>query len=206
MRLNKNIITLISADLFLYSGWGLFSPIYAIFVTDQIRGGGVEIVGFAVGTFWIVKSIFQPFLANFLDIKKGERDDFAFLIFGTMLASIVPLGYFFATRVIDLFILEAIRGIAMACVVPAWFGIFTRHINKDWYAFTWSVQSTALGMATGFSALFGGIIASFLGFRLLFIFVSFLGFCGAFMLFYVREKIISADPSDETLLSPEDFS
>ncbi len=191
MRLNKVAITLISVDLFFYGGWGLISPIYAIFVTDQIEGGSLEMVGFAVATFWLVKSFLQPFLANSLDIKKGEEDDFLFLIFGMTIASLVPLGYFFANRLFHIFILETTRGIAMACVVPSWYGIFTRNINKDWYAFTWSIQSTTWGFIMGFSAAFGGIIAVILGFKSLFILVSFLGFCGVFMLFHVRKKIFS---------------
>lgn len=205
MRLNKTIISLISADLFLYGGWGLISPIYAIYVTGQINNGTMEMVGFIVATFWLVKSFLQPFLANFLDLKKGEEDDFAFLIFGTIVASIVPLGYFFVANLFQIFLLEAVRGVAMACIVPSWYGIFTRHINKDWYAFSWSAHSTALGISTGFSAAFGSIIASILGFRSLFIFVSFITFLCVFMLLYIRKKILSEKISKSALLSPDDF-
>ena len=197
MRLNKTIITLIFADLLLYSGWGFIAPIYAIFVTDQIRGGSLEMVGFVVAVYWITKSMIQPFLASSLDIKKGEKDDFYVLIFGMTIASLIPLAYFFATSLSHIFILEIGRGMAMACVVPSWFGIFTRHINKDWYAFSWSVHSTAIGLAIGFSAAFGSIIASLLGFKALFIIVSFFGFCGTLMLFYVRKKLLSSPPPEE---------
>ena len=205
MRINKTIATLIFADLLLYSGWGLFSPIFAIFVTDQIKNGSLEMVGFIVATYWLVKSIIQPFLANFLDIKKGEEDDFFSLILGMTLASFVPLGYFFATNLFHVFFLEAIRGVAMACVVPSWYGIFTRHINKDWYAFSWSVHSTALGVMLGFSAAFGGIIAVLLGFRVLFIVVSLLGFSGVLTLLYVRKRILSDEFQNSSFFSSKDF-
>lgn len=206
MRLNKIIIILISADLLLYGAWGLIAPIYAIFITEQIRNGSIEIIGLLVATFWIVKSIIQPFLANFLDIKKGEKDDFLFLVIGTIIASFVPLGYFFAKTIFDVFFLEILRAIAMALIVPSWFGIFSRHINKNWYAFSWSVHSTTLGIAIGFSALFGSIIASMLGFKYLFILVSFFTFCSVIMLFYIRKTIsITNNSQDSTLLSHEDF-
>jgi hypothetical protein len=163
-RINNVITKLIVSDFFLNSGWGLIAPIFAIFITQQIDGGSLEIVAFAASIFWITKSIIQPFLANFLDLVRGEKDDYNFLVSGMFLAALVPFGYFFATQIWHVFLLEFIRGIAMACVVPAWYGIFTRHINKGWEAFSRSVQSTGLGFAAGFSAALGGLVATFLGF------------------------------------------
>ncbi len=190
-RLNRIIVRLITADFFLQSGWGLIAPIFAIFITQQIEGGSLEIVAFAVATFWIVKSTVQPFLANVLDVIKGEKDDFDFLVYGSYANAFVPLGYFFATEVWHVFALEALRGIAMACIIPAWFGIFTRHINKGWEAFSWSIQSTGFGFAAGISAAFGGLVATFLGFGPVFILVSILQFTSATLLFLTRKEIFN---------------
>ena len=190
-RLNKIIIRLITADFFLHSGWGLIAPIFAIFVTEQIEGGSLEIVAFAVATYWIVKSTFQPFLANALDLIKGEKDDFDFLVYGTYAVALVPLGYFFATQVWHVFALEIVRGMAMAFIVPAWYGIFTRHINKGWEAFSWSIQSTGLGFAAGIAAAFGGLVATFLGFQAVFALVCFLKMVSATMLFFTRKNIFN---------------
>ncbi len=192
-RLNRVIVKLVVADFFLNSGWGLIAPIFALFVTQQIQGGSLEIVAFAVATFWITKSIVQPFLANFLDIIKGDKDDFNFLIFGAFLASLVPLGYYFANQVWHIFFLEFIRGIAMACVVPAWFGIFTKHINKGWEAFSWSIQSTSFGFAAGLSAAFGGIVAVVLGFQTVFLFICLLKLISVGLLVSIRNNIFPED-------------
>ncbi len=187
-RLNKIIVKLIVSDFFLNSGWGLIAPIFAIFVTEQIEGGALQLVAFAAATFWIVKSTIQPFLANYLDLVKGEKDDFSFLVYGMYFSSFISLGYFFATQMWHIFLLEAMRGIAMACVVPAWHGIFTRHINKGWEAFSWSVQSTSLGFAWGFSAAFGGLIAGFLGFRYVFLLIFFFKLIAAFLMLMIRNN------------------
>ncbi len=188
-RLNKIIIRLITADFFLHSGWGLIAPIFAIFITEQIEGGSLEMVAFAVAAYWIVKSALQPFLANVLDLIKGEKDDFDFLVYGSYVNALVPLGYFFATSISHIFLLEIIRGITMACIVPAWYGIFTRHINKGWEAFSWSIQSTGLGFAAGIAAAFGGLVATFLGFQAVFILVCFLKMISATLLFFTRKSI-----------------
>jgi len=193
VRLNRVIIKLITADFFLQSGWGLIAPIFAIFITQQIEGGSIEVVAFATAAFWIIKSTIQPFLANVLDVVKGEKDDFKFLVIGMYIAALVPFGYFFATQIWHIFILEIVRGIAMACVVPSWLGIFTRHINKGWEAFSWSVQSTGLGFAAGFAAAFGGVIASSLGFGVVFIMVGILKLISATMLLSVYNKLFPED-------------
>ncbi len=189
-RLNEIVVRLITAEFFLHSGWGLIAPIFAIYVTDQIKGGSLEMVAFAVASYWIVKSTVQPFLANVLDTIKGEKDDLAFLVYGSYINALVPLGYFFATDIWHIFALEITRGITMACIIPAWYGIFTRHINKGWEAFTWSISSTTMGFSAGIAAAFGGLIATFLGFGSVFILVFILKFTSATLLFFARKKML----------------
>jgi len=191
--MKKIIKNLILSDFLLQSAWGLIGPIFAIFLTRQIKGGSLAMVGFVVATYWFTKSIFQPFIAHYLDLKKGEKDDFYFLIGGMYLANLIPLGYFFSTRIEQIFFLEAIRGLAMACVVPTWSGIFTRHIDVGWEAFSWSVESTGIGFAAGFSAALGGIIASILGFKTIFVLVTFFGLLASSILFSIRHQLFSKE-------------
>ena len=150
-------------------------------------------VGFAAATYWIVKSIVQPFIAYFFDLKKGEKDDFKFLIIGMYVANLIPLGYLFASQIWHIFLLESIRGLAMACVVPSWAGIFTRHINKGWEAFSWSIESTGVGFAFGFAAAFGGIMATILGFKTVFVLVSLFGLIASSVLLLIRNQIFPKD-------------
>ena len=201
--LNKVIKTLITSDFLLQSGWGLIGPIFAIFITEQIKGGSLTTVGFIVATYWIVKSIILPFIARYLDIVKGEKDDFKFLFGGLIIANLVPLGYLLVTDVWHIFLLEFIRGLAMACVVPTWSAIFTRHIDKGWEAFSWSIESTGIGMAAGFAAAFGGIIATFMGFKIIFVLVSLFGLAAAFTLLSIRKKIFTRSRIPAVIIPPE---
>jgi MFS family permease len=186
---NKVIKILIVSDFLLHSGWGLIGPIFAIFITQQIEGGGLAAVGFIAATYWFAKSAAQPFIAHFLDVKKGEKDDFKFLIYGLFLANLVPLGYFFSSQLWHVFLLEIIRGLCMACVVPSWYGIFTRHINKGWEAFSWSIESTGIGLAAAFAAAFGGILATFLGFKAVFVLIVIFGLASSFLLLLIRNQL-----------------
>ncbi len=192
-RINRVAIILIISDFFLHGSWGLIVPIFAIFLTDNISGVNLGIIGFIAATYWFVKSISQPFIANVFDLRKGEEDDLKYLIIGMVVANLVPIGYIFATQIYHIFLLEAVRGLAMAFVVPAWLGMFSRHIDKDWYAFSWSIQSTLVGLSLSFAAAFGGVIAAAYGFKIIFICVSIFGLFGASLLFLIRKSIFSKD-------------
>ena len=191
--INKVIRILIASDFLLQSGWGLIGPIFAIFLTKQIQGGSLEMVGFIAATYWVTKSIVQPFIANFLDMKRGEKDDFHFLVRGMYIANLIPLGYAFSTQPWHIFTLEFIRGLAMACVVPSWAAIFTRHIDRGREAFSWSIESTGIGFAAGLAGAFGGVLVGILGFKAVFTLVSFFGLISSSILLLIRHRIFPKD-------------
>lgn len=201
--INKVIKILIASDFLLQSGWGLIGPIFAIFLTQQIEGGTIATVGFAAAAYWLTKSIVQPFIAHAFDKRSGEKDDFIFMVAGIYVANLIPLGYLFSTQVWQIILLEAIRGLALACFVPTWYAIFTRHIDKGWEAFSWSIDSTAIGFAAAFSAAFGGILATMLGFKALFLLVTFFGLLASSTLLLIRKHIFSSDHFDP-LISQKD--
>lgn len=191
--INKVIRILITSDFLLQSGWGLIGPIFAVFITQNIKGGSLATVGFVAATYWVTKSVVQLFIGHFLDIKKGEKDDFNFLVCGLFAANLVPLGYFFSSNIAHILLLEFIRGLAMAAAVPSWHAIFTRHINKGWEAFTWSIESTGIGFAAAGAAALGGILATILGFEYVFILVSVFGLASTSLLLRVRGQIFTKD-------------
>jgi hypothetical protein len=197
--LNKVIRFLITSDLTLSAGWGFLAPIFAIFI-DRIEGGDVMVAGFAVGLYWITKSIVQPFIARHLDRNHGEIDDFYYLVSGLFVTGLVPLGYLFVTLPWQLYILEFIHALAMACVVPTWAGIFTRHIDKGEEAFEWSIESTAIGFGAGIAGMVGGVLAEVFGFEVVFILVSMFTMFAVLILFPVRPLIM---PKGRVLIRPE---
>ncbi|PIV41729.1 MAG: hypothetical protein COS26_03155 [Candidatus Nealsonbacteria bacterium CG02_land_8_20_14_3_00_40_11] len=191
--INKVIKVLISSDFLLQSGWGLIGPIFAIFLTKQIQGGDLKMVGFVAATYWVAKSIIQPFIAHRLDRNHGEKDDFIFLVGGMYVANLIPLGYIFSTQPWHIFTLEFIRGVAMACVVPTWAGIFTRHIDKSREAFSWSLESTGIGFAAGLAGAIGAYLASVFGFKIVFVLVSIFGLMSSSLLILIRHQIFIKD-------------
>ena len=187
--INKIIIYLIFFDFIFQSAWGFLSPVFAIFIVQKIKGGNLATLGLAVGIYWILKSVLQPFIAYLTDRTKTEKDDFYVLFFGTILVAFVPLGYFFSSHIYHIFLLESLRALGMASIVPIWAGFFSRHLNRGWESFSWSLDSTLIGLTLGFSAILGGTMANLFGISFIFLIVSFLTFLSAFSLFLIKKEL-----------------
>jgi len=181
---------MVTSDLIMYSGWGLITPILAVYILDKIEGGNVQVAGIAVGVYWVVKALVQVPLAHFLDKNHGEKDDYYSLVGGIILTSLTPIGFIFATLPWHMYALQAIHAIGMAMVVPSWAGIYTRHIQKKREAFCWGLDSSAISIGLGVGGIVGGIIAKMFGFIPIFIAVSLMGFVSATLLLIVGSKDI----------------
>ena len=200
--INRVVKTLVFSDLLLLFSWGLINPILAIFIVQSIKGGDARVAGLAVGIYWLTKSVLQIPIATFLDKRKGENDDLYALVFGIVLASFVPLGFIFVSLPWHLYLLEAIHAVGMAFAIPAWSGIFTRHIEKGREAFCWSLDSSALGIGAGIAGVIGGTVAERFGFTPLFIGVFVLGLASSFVMFLIK-KDLYARPRKEIYPLPK---
>jgi MFS family permease len=190
LKVNKIIKHLIISDLIFWSGWGLLSPIFAVFLMEKIEGGNLAVVGLANGIYWILKSILRIPIGIFLDLRKGEEDDFWFLFFGLVLSSLVPFGYLMAKYPWHIYLLQSLQAFGMAMAFSGGTAIFTRHIDQGKEATEWGLDATFVGLGIGISGIFGGLIANSFGFEAVFVIVGILGFLSAFLLLGIL-KIIS---------------
>ena len=171
---------MIWSDFYLNTGLGLFGPIFAIFVTKQIEGGSIEVIGFAAGITQLFKVVLQIPVAKYLDKNHGEYDDFYSMILGGFLIAISPFLYLVASQVSHLYMIQALYGIGLAFLVPPWYAIFSRHLDKLHENIEWSFESVAIGVATAGSAAVGGILANRIGFDAVFIVAGILAVFGIF--------------------------
>ena len=169
MKINHVIRTLVVSDFFINSGFSVFGPVFAVFVTKQISGGSLEVIGFATAIFQIFKSGLQIPIARYLDKNHGEYDDFYSMILGTSLIVLVPFAYLFATTANHIYIIQAVYGIGAAFTIPPWYAIFSRHLDKMRENVEWSMDSIAIGIGAATSAAIGGILAQKFGFQLVFV-------------------------------------
>lgn len=194
MRINHVIRTLIVSDFLTNAGFAIFAPIFAIFVTKQIDGGSVEVVGFAAALTQLFKVTLQIPIAKYLDRNHGEYDDFYSLILGSFLAALVPFLYFFATTATHVYIIQSLYGVSLALAVPPWYAIFTRHIDKMRENIEWSFDSVSIGVSAAAAAAIGGVLAERIGFRSLFLIGGVLAIIGGIcttMIFHDLKRRVS---------------
>lgn len=179
MKINHVVKTLVMSDFFINAGFSVFAPVFAIFVTKQIDGGTLAVVGFAAAIFQIFKSGLQIPIARYLDKNHGEYDDFYSMVLGTSLIALVPFLYLFATKANHIYMIQAIYGIGASFAIPPWYAIFTRHVDKMQENVEWSLDSIAIGIGAASSAALGGLLAEKFGFQFVFILGGILAVFGA---------------------------
>jgi sugar phosphate permease len=191
--LNKIIKSLIISDFFLNLGWGLVSPIFALFILENITSQdslkAAEVAGLSALFYWITKSLFQIPVGYLLDKKVGEKDDFWFMVIGTFITAIVPIGYIFSTQPSHIYFWQVIHAVGMAMALPSWLAIFTRHIDKNKEGFEWGVETTSIGLGAGIAGGLGGVLVSFFGFGSVFFFVSILNFVSGTCLLFIKNDV-----------------
>lgn len=202
---NKIVKTLIISDFFLNLGWGLLSPIFALFVLQKITIGdptkAAEVAGLAALFYWVSKSLIEIPIGRLLDKKKGEKDDFWFMVIGLLIVGLVPMGYLISSQPWHIYIFQILHAVGMAMTLPSWLAIFTRHIDKGKEAFQWSMETTSIGAGAGIAGGLGGVVAAVFGFTILFYFVSILTLLAAILLLLVRNNV--SKRGDGPRMSPE---
>lgn len=186
---SKIIKYMILSDLVFWSGWGLFNPIFAIFIVEKIQGGNAFVVGMAIAIYWIVKSLLRVPIGIFLDSLPGERDDYFFSVSGLFIVALIPFGYYFSTMPWHIYLLQAIHGVAMAVSLSGWHAVFTRHIDKGREATEWGIEATTYGFGIGISGVVGGWLVTKFGFEPVLIMVGIMGLIGATILLGLRNEI-----------------
>lgn len=187
--INPVVRFLTISDILILSGFGLISPIFAIFIVDMINGGNLEVAGIASAIFLFSRSLVQIPAAVIIDKIKGEKDDFWALLIGSLIFSLVPLAYLFISSPLELYFVQFLYGLVMAFTYPSWLAIFTRHIDKEHEGIEWGIYQTFVDLGGAAAASLGGFLAYKFGFNLLFVLVSLISFVGSFFLVGIYRKM-----------------
>ena len=186
LKLNKIIKYLIYSDLIFYTGWGLISPIFAIFLLQSIIGGNAFVVGMAAAVHLVVRSLLRiPFGIR---ADKSQRVSYKFMLWGLLIAALVPLGYIISKNVWHIYILQAVLGASLAMSTAGWTCIFTRHMDKGKESTEWGVDAVAVGLGPGIAAAIGGVAVTYFSFSYVFIVVTLIGIIGVLLLLFVKKK------------------
>lgn len=195
--INKVIKVLILSDVIFLTGIGFNSPVFAIFIANNIQGGNVKVAGFAASIYCIVLAVVLIPFGRYLDRNHGERDDLFFIIIGNFLTALAVFGYIFSSLPWHIYLLQALYAVGMGMNIPGYTAIFTRHIDKGKEAFSWSARATFVGIGAGIAGALGGTIALYFGFKTLFTGAGIFIILSTILPFFILKEI---SPKDKKML------
>lgn len=189
LKVNRVIEFMTLSDFMMLSGWGLISPIIAVFFTNQIVGGSVALAGLASTAYFLTKSVLQIPIARFIDMKKGEWDDYYVMMAGSFIITISAFSYIFIKYPWQVIAVQILYGIGGALSYPSWLAIFTRHIDRKEEGFEWSIYYTATDIGAALTGGLGGLLAATYGYKLVFVIVGTMSFLGTLFLSGVTREL-----------------
>ncbi len=190
IKLNKIIRFLIYSDLVFYTGWGLLSPIFAIFIINSIAGGTAFVVGIASAINLIIRSVVRIPFGMAVDSNKDHKKAYLFMVLGLFISALIPFGYIYAKLPWHIYVLQGILGISLAMSTSGWTGIFTRHMDKGKESTEWGIDAVAVGLGPGIAGAVGGLAVTYFSFNLVFIAVGILGLMGVALLFFIKKDTL----------------
>ena len=197
IAVNRMVKYLVLSDLFFIAGWGFIEPVFAVFIVQKIPGATLTTVGISAAIYWILRSVLQIPFANFLDRRTGERDAFRTLIIGLFLAALSAFAFGWVTQIWELYAVQIVHAIALACYTASWPAIFSRHLDKNRVSFDWSLDNTTVGIASGVSGFLAGVIGVTWGFTAIFVLAGILTLVGAIVIMAIPEIVLPRPTTPE---------
>ena len=123
------------------------------------------------------------------------------LLGGLVLSGVAAFLFAFVDTVSKLYAVQFLHAIAFGLYVPSWSAIFSRHLDKNKYALSWSLDSTAIGLASGLTGFIGAAVANSFGFTSVFLAAGVLSLLSALIVFFVPDLIL---PKPKAIARKED--
>ena len=144
----------------------LLGPIYAIFV--QNIGGDILSASSAWAIYTVTIGILTVIFGHFEQRLSWSR----MLIWGRILTVIGIIGYFFVSNIYQLFAVEFLLGVAASIKDPVYDSLFSKFLTKKKMSVEWGYQWGLTSIFGGIAAFIGGMVATFFGFKILFIIMA----------------------------------
>ena len=169
--MNLRLKLLLYASVFGNFSSALLGPIYALFV--QSIGGSIIVASTSFAVYTIVFALSTTFIGK-LEDSRFKKEKMVFI--GYFLLTIGNLLFIFVQKAADLYLLQALMGVGVAIITPAWEALYSLALDKGKESSEWGYWNAGIGVAASIAALTGGLIANHYGFKILFAIMAFFHF------------------------------
>lgn len=191
-HVNSVVKAFIISEMFLWSSWNAFNPIFAIFAATKIPGSNTEIAAASFSTYLIVRVIFELISGRYLR-KSTDIQKLIISILGIILISFGYIGFALTKTIYLLFVFYGVIGMGLGLATPAKNSLFSLHLDKGKEVVEWSLYDGVVFLGMAMSATIGGFIANTYGFTSLFCLIAttnLLSIIPYALLYSQKEKIV----------------
>jgi len=181
--MNIKLKLLLSASIVGNFSAGLLGPIYALFVKEI--NGDLLVVSVSFAIYTLVFALLSTFMGK-LEDKKFNKEEMVFL--GYLISCIGNLLFLFIKTPLHLYLVQALMGIGVAIVTPAWEALYSLALDKGKESSEWSYWNAGTGLSVSLAAIFGGLIVTYYGFKTLFVIMASFHLISTFISFRLLNK------------------
>lgn len=161
--MKKELNILLVASYLNIFGFGFFGPIYALYVKEI--GGSLLDTSLSWGLYSLIMGVLIIFFGKIEDKLNKKK----MIVLGYFLLSFGILAYAFVQNKVQLFLVQIYNGFGVAVLNPAFKAVFSKDEDKGQESYEWSLWEGGEKIMLATSALIGGVIVTYLGFKMMFI-------------------------------------
>lgn len=182
---NRSIRILLATNAIVLVAGAMLGPIYALFVADI--GGDLLDAGAAASIFAIAAGSTALFSGKIADsIKETE----IMVIAGYLILAIGFIGFTLVQDMWSLLLVQAIIGFGEAIYSPAYDALYSDHSDKSEEGLEWGAWEAMNYFTYAGGALIGGVVATYLGFNILFTAMAVLCMVSAVYLLVLPREVL----------------
>lgn len=161
--MHKNIKILLTCSILIHGGINLLAPIYAIFIKNI--GGSLLDASITVGFYAILKGVLYFVFSKAKESKFSRK---LMISLGYFLFFISYIFYLYAFSVIHVLIIQGLLALGEVIINPSWSAVIANALTKGKERSIYSDFYGYRSLAEGSAAILGGVLATQLGFNVLF--------------------------------------
>ncbi len=159
----RNIKILLTCSILIHGGINLLAPIYAIFIKNV--GGTLMDASVTIGFYAILKGVLYFIFRNLKESKFSRK---LMIAFGYFIFFIGYIFYLLATNIQHILIIQGLLALGEVVINPSWSAVIANALTKGKERSIYSDFYGYRSIFEGGAAILGGILATHLGFNVLF--------------------------------------
>ena len=183
--MHRNIKLLLTCSMLIHGGINLLAPIYAIFIKNI--GGTLLDASVTVGFYAILKGVLY---FVFRKLKESKFSRKGMISFGYFMFFLGYIMYLFASNVTHILIIQGLLAFGEVIINPSWSAVIANALTKGKERSIYSDFYGYRSIAEGGAAILGGVLATQLGFNVLFGLMAGFALMASILALFLKEESV----------------